>query len=350
MNAKELKKYICDNELVVTILEHINMHHINTLNPRFITCGMNDGDRANSTTVFHKDEYLGVNAYTRNIKSEGQTSQADLINLTAYALNMEYISAKNYLIGFLGLENSGSSRTADPISFFRKSIRKAKRENQRKEQVYYNVDILNNYLDLPHIDLIRKDSLIDLNILKKYHVMFDPRSERIVFPHFKYDDDSIILGLVGRTTNPSFKELNINKYMSLLSTRYDKTLNLYALCWNEKYIKKHKKVIVFEAEKSVMKADMYGLPIGVSVGCHDISEFQKKLLLSLNCEEIIIAFDKDVEEEHLIAQCEKFSKFVNVSYIIDKWNLLDEKDSPVDKGYKRWKFLYEHRVRYNKTK
>ena len=65
---------------------------------------------------------------------------------------------------------------------------------------------------------------------------------------------------------------------------------------------------------------------------------------------IIIAFDKDVEEEHLIATCERFAKFSNVSYIFDKWNLLDEKDSPVDKGYKRWKFLYEHRVHYNKTK
>ena len=39
-----------------------------------------------------------------------------------------------------------------------------------------------------------------------------------------------------------------------------------------------------------------------------------------------------------------------LSYIIDKWSLLGEKDSPVDKGIKRWKFLYEHRVHYNKTK
>lgn len=346
MTSKELKKYIYENELVVTILEHLNMHHISTLNPRFITCGINDGDRANSTTVFHKDEYLGVVAYTRNIKSEGQTSQADIINLTAYALNMEYISAKNYLIGFLGLENNGSSRTADPISFFRKSIRKAKREIQQKEQVYYDVDILNEYLDMPHIDLIRKDGLIDLNMLKKYHVMFDPRSERIVFPHFKHDDESKICGLVGRTTNPSFKELNINKYMSLLSTRYDKTLNLYALCWNKQKIEECKRVIIFEAEKSVIKADMFGFSIGVSVGCHDISDAQKKILLSLKCEEIIIAFDKDVEEEHLIEQCKKLSKFANVSYIYDKWNLLKEKDSPVDRGIKRWKFLFEHRVHY----
>lgn len=345
MNVKELKKYILDNDKIFEILEHIGCHNIKKQNDKYLQCGVLNGDNPTSTTVFF-DEYIGVICYTRNIKSEGQTSQADLINLTAYALNMEYVSAKNYLISFLGLENKGSSRTTDPIAFFRKSIKKARRETSQKEQIYYDVDILKDYLDMPHIDLIRKDGLIDLNILKKYHVMFDTRSERIIFPHFKHDDETKICGIVGRTTNPSFKELNINKYMSLLSTRYDKTLNLYALCWNKDNIKERDEIIIVEAEKSVMKADMFGFNNCVSVGCHSISKEQVKIILGLNISNIVIAFDSDVDEETVKRECSLFSKYMNVYYIKDNWKLLGEKDAPVDRGYKRWTFLYNHKIKY----
>ena len=36
-------------------------------------------------------------------------------------------------------------------------------------------------------------------------------------------------------------------------------------------------------------------------------------------------------------------QFVKVEYIWDRWNLLDEKDAPVDKGFEVWKKLYEGR-------
>lgn len=348
MTAKELKKYILENDKLFDILEMIGCHGIKRCNDKYVQCGIKDGDSDTSTTVF-LDDYIGVNAWSRNIKSEGQTSQADLINLVAYSLGMEYISAKNYLIGFLGLENGSSSPMKhDPISFFRKSIRKTKRENEKKEQIYYDIDVLKDYLDMPHIDLIKKDGLIDLNILRKYYVMFDLRTERILFPHFKYDDSTKIAGIVGRTTNPAYKELNINKYMSMLPTRYDKKLNLYALCWNIDYIKEKDEIIVVEAEKSVMKADMFGDMNCVAVGCHSISKEQKKIILGLNIKNIVIAFDSDVDEEDIRKECDEFYDFMNVYYIKDKWQLLGEKDSPMDRGYKRWKFLYNHKIKYKR--
>lgn len=348
MTVKELKKYILDNDKLFDVLEHIGCHGIKKCNDKYIQCGIKDGDSATSTTVF-LDDYIGVNAWSRNIKSEEQTSQADLINLVAYSLGMEYKSAKNYLIGFLGLENGSSApRKHDPISFFRKSICKAKRETAKKEQVYYDVDILKEYLDMPHIDLIKNDGLIDLNVLKKYRVMFDQRTGRVLFPHFKHDDSTKIAGIVGRTTNPAYKELKINKYMSMLPTRYDKTLNLYALCWNIDYIKEKDEIIVVEAEKSVMKADMFGDMNCVAVGCHSISKEQKKIILGLNIKNIVIAFDSDVDEETIRKECDEFYDFMNVFYIKDNWKLLGEKDSPMDRGYKRWKFLYNHKIKYKR--
>lgn len=348
MTAKELKQYIIEHDKLIDILEHINCHSIRKANDKYIKCGIADGDNPTSTTVF-LDDYIGVITYTRNIKSENQTSQADLINLVAYSLGMEYKSAKNYLIGYLGLDNKGSSVTKyDPISFFRKSIRKAKRNSLKEEQVYYDVDILKEYLDMPHIDLIKNDGLIDLNILKKYRVMFDQRTGRVLFPHFKYDDSTKIAGIVGRTTNPAYKELKINKYMSMLPTRYDKTLNLYALCWNIDYIKEKDEIIVVEAEKSVMKADMFGDTNCTAISCHSISKEQKKIILGLNIKNIVIAFDSDVDEETIRKECDEFYDFMNVFYIKDNWKLLGEKDSPMDRGYKRWKFLYNHKIKYKR--
>lgn len=349
MTAKELKEYICKNDKVIEILENINCHSIKVCNDRYIQCGINNGDNPNSTVIFYNDNFLGVNAYTRNIKSKDQTSQSDIINLVAYSLGLEYISAKNYLIGFLKLENVGNSiRNKDVISFFRKSIQKAKREKAKNEQVYYDLDILDSYSNLFHIDLIKKDGLIDSNILNKYHVMFDERSERILFPHFKWDDHNKVCGIVGRTVNPCYKELKILKYVSMLPTRYDKTLNLYGLCWNIDYIKEMDEIIVVESEKSVMKSDMFNFPNCVSVGCHSISNEQKKIILGLNVKRIIIAMDKDVPQEEINILCDMFIDYMEVYYIVDKWNLLQEKDSPLDRGIKKWRYLYKFKTKYVK--
>ena len=136
--------------------------------------------------------------------------------------------------------------------------------------------------------------------------------------------------------------------MSLLPTEYIKTQNLYALNLNKQYILENGIVIVVESEKSVMKLDMYGFPYAVSVGCHNISDFQKKLLISLRCE-VVIAFDKDVEEEHILETCKQFSKYTKVSYIKDEYNLLKEKDSPVDRGYKKWCILLKYRRKFEEV-
>jgi DNA primase len=63
---------------------------------------------------------------------------------------------------------------------------------------------------------------------------------------------------------------------------------------------------------------------------HDISDEQVKILAGLNLKEIIIAFDKDVPQNELRAQCEKFYGIRNVSYIYDKEDLLDDNDDSND--------------------
>ena len=244
-----------------------------------------------------------------------------------------------------GLIGNKSYNQKDSFSFFNKF---KKKQNDMDEQVYYEESILNQYTYDIHMDLITKDALINIDVLRKYHVMFSEKDDRIIFPHYKWNDKNKICGIVGRTVNPNYKALGIKKYISMLPTKYDKTKNLYALCWNIDEIKRTKQIILFEAEKSCMKLETMKLPgNSVSVGCHSISETQLKIILSLGVQEVIIAFDKDVTEDEVRNKCAMFYDYVKVSYIIDRWNFLEEKDSPVDRGLKKWRFMYNHRTIFN---
>lgn len=341
MTYADLKKYIIENNKITYILENLGMGHINDSNPKYISCSMPNGDNPQSTIIY-KDEYLTTLAYTRKIKTDEDGKKPNLFNLIMYINKCEFSTAVSWCSALLGISTDKSfSKNNKHMDFFKKIKKKNEMVNN---QVYYDRSILDVYGNMPHIDLVKQDSIISQSIIEKYNILFDYRSDRIVFPHFKYDDANIIAGVVGRTTIKAYKELGIKKYMSLLDTDFKKTLNLYALSHNVENIKREGIVFIFEAEKSVIKADMYGFPCGVAVGCHEISQFQRKLLIGLNVE-ICIAFDNDVEEEHVLNICQQLSKYRNVSYIKDRWSFLKEKDSPVDKGYKKWRYLVKNRVK-----
>ena len=339
MRVKDLKRYIYENNKIIDILEKLGMNNIKDTNSKYISCSQPDGDNP-SSTIIYKDEYLTTLAYTRNIKPKDYTGQTNIFHLIMYILNCEYSSAITWCYGVLGLDNTKTEYSKRKV--YLSLFKKINKPQKIKEQIYYSTDILKQFSSTPHIDLIRNDAIISKKVIEKYNIKYDFRSERIVFPHFKYDDSTKIAGLIGRTTVKAYKELGIKKYMSLLPTEYIKTQNLYAFNLNKQNILDNGIVIVVESEKSVIKLDMYGFPYAVSVGCHNISEFQQKLLISLKCE-IVIAFDKDVEEEHILETCKQLNKFTKVSYIKDEYNLLKEKDSPVDRGYKKWCFLFKHR-------
>ena len=68
------------------------------------------------------------------------------------------------------------------------------------------------------------------------------------------------------------------------------------------------------------------------------------------CDEIIIGFDKDVCEEEVRynakqLKTENMIYTNNISYIYDKYNLLDSKDSPTDKGEEIFKELFKERIK-----
>ena len=133
--------------------------------------------------------------------------------------------------------------------------------------------------------------------------------------------------------------------------------NLYNLNNSQNNIRDIKKAIIFEGEKScLLYASYFGLDndISVAVCGSSLGNYQMNLLISLNVEEVIIAFDKQFQEigdsewvrwtKKLNEINKKYGKAVQISFIFDKWNLLDYKDSPIDKGKEIFLDLFRKRV------
>jgi len=334
MNTEEVTSYIVDNNLIKEVLEKIGCHSF--IEGKDLRCALpNDND--SSKVSINKEMYV-------RIFTKGESIRGNIFNLIMYIDSCPFIDAFNKCCFILNLDNNykATKKKSSNIDFYKK-IKICK--DYIPTQIYYDLSILNRYILIPHIDLIKRDGIISQKHLTKYHIMFDERTDRIVFPHFKYDNSKVIAGIVGRTVNKAFEELKISKYLSLLDTTFKKELNLYAMSLNISYIKEKRIALVFEAEKSCIKADMFGYPIGVAVGSHEVSPFQRRLLIGLDAE-ICIAFDKDVEKQHILNICKELYPYRKVTYIIDTWNLLNAKDSPVDRGHRKWEFLFKNRIVY----
>ncbi len=226
------------------------------------------------------------------------------------------------------------------------------------EMKIYDDTVLKN-LPRPHILPWEKEG-ITKEVMDYHNICYDGSAQGIVIPH--YDIDGSLVGIRERTL---IKENEIyGKYrpMYLNRTMYNHPLgfNLYNINFSKENIKRTKKVIIFEGEKSpLLFASYFGQEndITVAVCGSSLSSYQVKLLLDLGIDEMIIAFDKQFKElgdkEHLgwVKKLKdidkKYSKYIKISYMFDKWGLLGYKDSPIDCGKETFLELFDKRFSIN---
>lgn len=199
---------------------------------------------------------------------------------------------------------------------------------------------------------------INEKTLRKANIGYYPGGDQITIPH--YDINNRFIGLRGRTLCADegerygkYRPLKINKVL------YNHPLgfNLYGLNWAKNNIVLMKKVIVFESEKSVLKyLSYFGIDNSIAVACcgSSLSAYQVQLLLSLGVEEIIIAFDKQYKnlnteeskiwQKKLVQIYNKYKNNVIISFLWDKENLLEYKNSPIDEGPEKFLKLFKERI------
>lgn len=234
------------------------------------------------------------------------------------------------------------------------SIRRRHSKESRELKVIENTSVLNSFYDMYYDGWLAEGITVDT--MKKFGIKFSVIDNQIIIPHRNVD--GALVGIRARNLNDKVVaegKKYIPIYYNGVSYRYPTGLNLYGLDVNKDNINKTHQIVLFEAEKSVLKMDsFFNGGNGVALNGTMLSDEQVKLIDALDVNEVIIAVDKeyddvDTEESEEYAKkiysiFKKLKGRYNVSIIWDMENLLDRKDSPVDQGKSTFLKLIKNRI------
>lgn len=346
MTVNELKEYIYNENKIQYILEQLNCHEIRYNEQReYWSAAHSDGDNPQGINI-RNNQYLNYRSFSRGVDYEdGQ----DLINLVETTKKLTFVEALKYLHKILDLsfefkkQEEKPQKKYDPLSVFKRVLSCNRRVVNVDDIHILDDKLIDDYIPMLHIDWLREG--ITEKTREKFDIAYSYKHKRVVIP-MRYWLTGELLGFNQRTTVENYEEFGIKKYF--ITPTYPKILNLYGLYENYNSIQKAGYVVVYEAEKSVLKRDSLNDATGVALSGHNLSDEQVRILIGLNVE-IIIAFDKDISTEEVRHACEKFKNIRKVSYIKDKWDILSPKDSPADACNKDYQFLFDNRIVYDRN-
>lgn len=350
MSIEELKEYINKENKVEYILESIGCHSIiYHQNKNYFSCGNisnkdGDGDNKNAITI-KNTKYLSCKNYTREKYFD---EKSDIITLVQYNKSYSLAEAIKYLHKLLGLkftykQEEQKKDKIDPLAIFKRAKSKRKCVDVSEMEILKE-EILNDYYPCIHISWVNEG--VTQKTVDVFQLGYSFVRQRVIIP-IRYWLTGELIGIVGRTMVENYSEFDIPKFLAIKP--YVKTNNLYGLYENHDSIKKARYVVIQESEKSVFKRHSRLDETCVAVGCHEISEEQARILIGLDIDEIVICFDKDIDINHIRYCCEKFYHIRKVSYMYDRWDLLQEKESPADKSNQIYNFMFKYRTIYNEN-
>lgn len=229
-------------------------------------------------------------------------------------------------------------------------------EKDWEEQLpVYNSHVLECFTQQPRFLDPWLSENIDYDVMVEFGVRFDMVRNRIVFPVI--DHLGRLVGIRVRNFNQSDLDAG-RKYMPLWHNEelYNcpKMMVVYGYYQNRKIIKKLREVVVFEAEKSVLKyGSCFTLNKSVAVGGSAFSQYHGKILKDAGVEKIVLAFDNDYSEEgdrfyglkKMVREAIKIKRMGFSVEIIYDWEgeYLGNKDAPIDLGRPVYSKLYRDR-------
>jgi len=204
-----------------------------------------------------------------------------------------------------------------------------------------NENLLSGYVPYLHISWYREGVMPWT--AKKFGICYSYKQSRIIIP-MRYWLTGELLGINSRTTVENYEEFGITKFY--VTPSYPKIYNLYGLYENYESIQKAGYVVVYEAEKSVLKRDSLCDSTGVALSGHTISDEQVRILIGLNVD-VVVSLDKDMDINETRAICDRFYGIRNVYYIFDKYDLLPEKSSIADATNQIFQFFMKYKIKYD---
>lgn len=343
-----IKERIFEEGLIEKVLEELECEHIKCVGTRW---------EAQLPELFGSKNKRSVQVYENSnlsAKIRNKGVSGDIYSIIGYILyqttTFEELKdvihqVKFWLCNALGwheyleIRDDFEEEKKDYLSFLR-PIQKSRKQRTRmknfldkQNEVLSKEKVLNWYINLPHKNFL--DDGIELKTQREFGVMFDQTTERVVFPIHNRDGE--LISVKGRYVGKDDYILDEIKYLYLYN--FDKMIELYNLHRALPFIKETGEVVVFESEKSCMKAHQYGYKNTVAIMGSDLSPVQAHLLRQLDAN-IIFAYDNDVDLDYVKSQAKQI-KTRKCFYIKDDLGLLGDKFAPVDGGKEIWKKIHE---------
>lgn len=201
-----------------------------------------------------------------------------------------------------------------------------------------NIKVLNYFGTVPYLKWIKEG--ISIKTQKYFQVGVDVQSERITFPvHNKYGE---LIGVKGRYFGRN-KDIE-DRYKYLYIIPCNKSIEFFNLHRALPFINEKKEVIIVEGAKTVMLLHQWGFKNVISIEGDILTDYQICLLKNFGLDvNYIFAWDKDKSVEFIFNEVIRLNGRKRYA-IYDKENLLNEKDSPCDRGKEVWEYLYQNNI------
>ena len=331
MSVENLKDYLIENpEEIIKVLELTDFHSISFFdNKREIRCAYYDG--GNPTSVSINCETLQSYVFSKGIGG-------DLFYIISIHNDWNIHKTIEIVTNILNIKDLDNFKSPFIFNGFYKHIKR----NKQDKSIVFPLSTLDKFINHPNIRFVKDN--ISLETQYKFHIKYDPVSQRIVVPWFNHKGE-----LVGITGRYNFNNIGSNPKWKALES-FPKGNYLYGMYENLEDIKEADYVIIGESEKFVMQLDSYGYHNALALGNCTITDKQARLIKSLPVNKIILALDEGVDIEHILTQCEKlkggiFNNNKEIWCIYDNENEImrkGSKASPTDFGKDNFKYLLEN--------
>jgi DNA primase len=323
MDIKQLKTYIFENQKVPNILSEIGCHHIkyhSSSGSGYWICGNYNGDNQQAITVYANENLSCIN-YTRDLGSP-----SDLLSLVCFNKKCSFFEALKWLCSYLGISYYHDFDEEVPESL---KITKLLYEMQQgnidfddKPLKPISEKILSYYY--PYVNNFFFNDNISYETQREFEIGYDPETNRITIPLRSEIGD--LVGVQGRLFKQGLTE-DEQKYLYIEPCSKSKIL--YGLQKTYPYIQRQRQCYVLEAPKGTMQLWDIGVYNSVATLGTKISAQQIEKLTRLGVD-LIFAYDKDVTKKMIEEIADRFVDGVQIYYLFDDKNILNDKQSPSD--------------------
>lgn len=275
----ELKKQLLeDPENICTLLEEFEFEHI-TIKRNEIRFARNSEGGQNIRIKLENNDYLNVTDYARS----------EHCDIVSYIIKEKHTDFRTILTAIKRiLHLSDDWRPQSRRLIFGGVYENIMHKVDAPPKVY-DESTLDEYLKIPNVRFQRDH--ISLETQMEFGIGYDVETDRITIPI--RDQHGSLMGIKGRANFEVNEETP--KYLYLVPCQMSKTLFGYSTNYSSMY---GGTIMVFESEKSVLQCASYGYHNAVALGSNSLSEYQAKMILSLNPQKVIFMLDNDLPLEN----------------------------------------------------